>query len=1036
MNEVFDLAARIRMDMADSNAQLTSSQKQVLALEKELRNLEKTGTSVPKKISSAELSLEQQRKSAASLQNQRSRAILSNLKAEEKATQSAAAAMKKEMSAAAAATEKDVKSALGSIAPGLSGLIGATGPIGLAVAGIALVGAGAIAAGAGIYSMVTSAAEATGRFIDLNQQTGFSVETLSALEQAALTSGGSIQSITASLVIFQKGMEAANEGNKESIRLFKTLGIDIHDNEKALRQAFAILSAIPAGAQQTALSMKLFGRSGREIMAVYKEAGGDLDKFMGTLSDMGILIDTKTAAAGDKLSDSVTVIGQKMNATGRMIANEFAPMVVEGLSAFSHWLQDNQKEIKQAARDVVALLGDIRDLANFIYQISPLKLVIEIKRVISETFPSGDLFDANNKHGSHNEDNSKSYFTRMREWVSNPAPDTSSWRSGLGTNPPGANQTKEQTAATAKANKDAADKAAAEQKKKMDAVNKLTHPGGGGGGGGGGGDAAAEARKLIEIRQRILQEGFKNEEDTLKRSVSTRRITLEKYTEDAIDLEHRRITETLKALDAEEAEALKLKKGKEGALLTIKLKRLEAEHQSAKTIIDKIDALEQDQVERERTREEGLLRIKEVVDSQERDQWQYLADQRVITTEKAVEQIGEIERQAMERRENFLHGELIRAGNDRRAQMQIQMQLGELEAEQAAHNLKVQRDATKALHDRLQEQRQFTLELQRTNTELANQAIQLQRDAIQRELQISGPGQNGKRTNEANRKIDKLDIETENNNFELQKRELFLKMMSDMDKRSFEERIELYKVFVAQRDMLDKQHEAAIKAIQDRALIETRAKVQETAGQLTSIIDRSLTAGFEHGAKAGAIEFAKGILDIIRQRALTNLENAIADAIMGGILKGQQGASGGGGGGGILGMLFGVLISGLTGGLTAGIGGAGGGAAGAKSAWLAGGGLAEGGPAFAGQPVMVGDRPDRQPEIFMPRSNGHVMTQDQFRAMAGIRGDGGGGSVQNHYHTWNISSPNPASFMGRETQTQIMRKANRSLAVGHARTVQ
>lgn len=1033
MNEVFDLAAQIRLDMGDTDRTLTATQQKVLALEKDLKSLEKTGATTSNKIGAAERSLEQQRKAADSLQRQRSAAIISNWKKEEAAAKKAASTMASEMEKAAVSAEKDVTGALSSIAPQFGALASAGGPIGLAVAAIALVGAASIGAGAGIYSMVASSAEATARFKDLNQQTGFSVETLSTLEQAAITSGGSIETVAASLGIFQRHMEEANEGNKESIRIFKTLNIDIHDNEKALRQAFDILSSLQPGAQQTALSMKLFGRSGREVMAIFKEAGGDINAFTERLRAMGILITTETAEAGDKLSDSITILGQKINAVGRDIASQFAPMVIEGLSTFSNWLKDNQKEIVNTAREVARLVSDIKDMASFIYSISPIRLTVEIFRVAKDVgFDEPD--DPKKFNPNYGGD---SYFTRFKKWMGDEGVgDVSSWRAGLGQSPTASDdQMKKQGQAFKKQQDADAAKADAERKKKEAMIKGLGKGGGGGKKGGGGGDPAAESKKLTEIALKSTLDSYREQEDALKRSLAMRWTSLQQFTQDSIDLEVKRHEAVLRGLDTEAEAAKRLKKGSAVALAEIDLKRKEEQRTYTEDVSKLFDSFNENQIEQTRSREEGILRIKEVTAQTEKEKWQKLADDRVITTDAAVELIGDIEQAGMKRRMEFLHAEMERAGADRKAQIDVQMQMGELEAEMAAAAIRNEQEASRALHERLVTQRSFNAELERTTSALQIQTLELEKQKIQHALDVFGSGRGRGRA--ADRQIASIDLKEENLRAEAAKRELFLKLLTDMEGKNYEERTKLYEVFIANRDAIDAQHTQAIQEIQDRELQAARVKAEQMAGSLTSIIDRALTEGFSHGMKAGLVEFVNGILDMIRSRVLQNLEESIADAIMSGIMKGQQG-SGGGGGGGILGMLFGVLMGGLSGGFGFGASHM----IGPGSSFTPGGtglvrprivGHAEGGPVFAGIPVMVGDRADKQPEIFMPRSNGHIFTQDQFRSMMGNQ-RGGPSEVHNHYHNWNVQTPNPASFMGRDTQAQITRQASRAINVSKVRT--
>lgn len=326
-----------------------------------------------KTISQGELSMRQQLSAAASLQRQRSAALISDWKKTETAALNASRGVvpfhqsvtrlsdvMQGLSTSTAALQGPlggIASRFSSLSSITDGLTTKTGAFGIALGVIATASAGAAI---GIFKLVSAEAEATGKFIDLRQQVGFQVETLSALQNAAETSGGSIETVTGALGIFQKNMEAAHEKGNALGKVFKALNIDIDDNEKALRQAFTALAKMPEGAQQTATALKLFGRAGKDVLGIIKETGGDLDAFTEKLRQMGVLIDTQTAQAGDNLSDAITRMGHQFDATKRIIAGEFAPDVQRALAEVTRVLTENKDVVREWGQ---AFAGAVRGIA-------------------------------------------------------------------------------------------------------------------------------------------------------------------------------------------------------------------------------------------------------------------------------------------------------------------------------------------------------------------------------------------------------------------------------------------------------------------------------------------------------------------------------------------------------------------------------------------------------------------------------------------------------------------------------------------------
>lgn len=182
-----------------------------------------------------------------------------------------------------------------------------------------------IAAGYALMSMAKEAFNAAGELFDLSQKTNVSVETLSALKNAGQTSGVEIAGLSTALGILQKNMAAAHDPTSKQAELFKRLKIDIDDTEGALRTSFRALAAMGEGYRQTDAAMQLFGRSGKDVLAIIKETNGDLDGAIAKYKEMGTLISTETAKAADELGDSLTAMGQSAKATALELLTGLAP---------------------------------------------------------------------------------------------------------------------------------------------------------------------------------------------------------------------------------------------------------------------------------------------------------------------------------------------------------------------------------------------------------------------------------------------------------------------------------------------------------------------------------------------------------------------------------------------------------------------------------------------------------------------------------------------------------------------------------------
>lgn len=349
---ITELILKFRGDSGD----LKSTMAQVRA---ELSQTAKTQTIVNK----GELSMRQQLAAAASLQRQRSAALFGEWKKTEQAAKSLATGVQPVGTNLQRIT--DVMQALGSSSATLTGPLGGIagrlrslgalsteaagglGLVGVAVAALAVgVTAAVVIIGAAFVRLIAQTAEFQGRFFDLSQQVGVAVETLSTLSIIASTTGGDIDTVTASLALFQRNLEDSHDPTSKEAKLLKELGVTARDTETALRQSLKGLFDLGQGSRQTDAVLQLFGRSGRFINAILKESSGDLDAATKKFQQMGLVVSTEAAIAADQFNDSLTILAAQLSAIGRILVTESIPVFVAFFEDIGRGLTGNQENWK------------------------------------------------------------------------------------------------------------------------------------------------------------------------------------------------------------------------------------------------------------------------------------------------------------------------------------------------------------------------------------------------------------------------------------------------------------------------------------------------------------------------------------------------------------------------------------------------------------------------------------------------------------------------------------------------------------------
>ena len=211
-------------------------------------------------------------------------------------------------------------------------------------AGAALaLGFGAIKLAAGAAKKVVSsfgdAIDMGGRLNDLSSRTGETAGNLLILERAFQNSGAGADKVGGTINKMQRAIVEAGQGITTYKRAFDSLGISLEDLKKKspteqLSTLAERLAAMPNDTDRAAVAMQILGRSGGELIPLFRNFSGEIDRAgseLGTLPD----IMNKQNVAFDAVADRLAAIRDKFKEFAAGILDRVLPaleLVVEGLS--------------------------------------------------------------------------------------------------------------------------------------------------------------------------------------------------------------------------------------------------------------------------------------------------------------------------------------------------------------------------------------------------------------------------------------------------------------------------------------------------------------------------------------------------------------------------------------------------------------------------------------------------------------------------------------------------------------------------------
>jgi lambda family phage tail tape measure protein len=202
-----------------------------------------------------------------------------------------------------------------------------------------------------IVSIGQSLINTADRFDELSQQTGYTVEQLSALDYAAKLSGTSLEAVQSAMGrVAAKAVDAAT-GNKEAALSFEALGVDIKGADGQMRSSIDImadvgdaLSEITDKTLRTAVAREIFGKSADALIPFLmgmREAQAEAENF-------GAVISGDLAVSSAEFNDNLDRLTYQLRGMGNQILAELLPP----MNTLAESMLDNSK--KGGALEVIA----------------------------------------------------------------------------------------------------------------------------------------------------------------------------------------------------------------------------------------------------------------------------------------------------------------------------------------------------------------------------------------------------------------------------------------------------------------------------------------------------------------------------------------------------------------------------------------------------------------------------------------------------------------------------------------------------------
>src|SRR5215471_4270934 len=227
--------------------------------------------------------------------------------------------------------------AAGAAAEGAAGFTASLGAL-AGVAGVAVVAIGALVIAIveiekELFDATAAAAKYGDEIYRASLRTKLSTETLSGLKLATAENSASFDLLVRGLDRYLKNVEDAASGNKMLAREFADLGIDVQKSAQnpveAIKQLTEAVAGLGGKAAENATLIHLMGRSGDELIPLFRQLAGNIDETTGKAKELGVMLSEDDARALHLFNVAVADLHAQMTGISLAIAKEMGPAFID-----------------------------------------------------------------------------------------------------------------------------------------------------------------------------------------------------------------------------------------------------------------------------------------------------------------------------------------------------------------------------------------------------------------------------------------------------------------------------------------------------------------------------------------------------------------------------------------------------------------------------------------------------------------------------------------------------------------------------------
>jgi len=244
-------------------------------------------------------------------------------------------------------------------------------------AGVAAVGAAAVAAGKSLVDMTVNSAAYADDMLTQSSVTGMSVESLQAYSYAADLVDVSLDTLTGSMAKNVRSMSSARSGTGSAAEAYAKLGVSVTNADGSLRDSEDVywdcidaLSGVSNETERNAIAMAIFGKSAQDLNPLIDKGSAGIAELTDEAHRMGAVLSEDAIERLGAFDDSVQRLKQGSEAAKRVMGTILLPQLqtladdgVSLLGQFTSGLVEADGDFTKISEVLGSTVGGFVDMA-------------------------------------------------------------------------------------------------------------------------------------------------------------------------------------------------------------------------------------------------------------------------------------------------------------------------------------------------------------------------------------------------------------------------------------------------------------------------------------------------------------------------------------------------------------------------------------------------------------------------------------------------------------------------------------------------